>query len=508
MYLLIDMVKQIKLISMSFFYKFQKLKITHLKTFFLALNRNNFSVFKNYYFELSILFFLISAVIFFIPLLRTQALQLPFEVEEIASAEGVLIADGRQVSTNRYRGKNKQNRFICTLKLLTVTSKSGITASASGIVKIIGEGEEIFKGATVLVQGINFSLEEENIVYPIYLYFDSAPFINAKTVSLVSYPPQADLRRRVLIQLFSALKLIDSSDALATALLTGNRNNLDKTLADNIRMSGCSHLLALSGMHLGILTMFVFFVFKRATGVRISLITALIFNFLFALAAGMGAALLRAFVFFSLSVFARLINRKRDMRKLLALCFAITVFISPDDAGELSFQYSYLAVAGIVFLCEYIHVKLKGWISPVFSAPLACGFAAQFPTWILSAYVFGEIYFSGIIASLILTPIVTIYMLIAFPAMVFALIFTYLWPFSGFIPTVLFSLIKVVLEFLSALIHLLSSFFGSFPSSETGIFSITLLIFLNIFVIFFAVFPIPPKKGKIGKILRLFASYR
>lgn len=501
MYLFITMIKQIKSISMNFSYKLQKSKATHLKTFFFSLNQNNFSLFKNYYFELFIIIFVIGIVIFFIPFLRTPALQLPFEIEEIASAKGILIADGRQVSTNKYnRGKNKQNRFICTVKLLEVTSKSRITASALGIVRLMGEGEEIFKGATVLVTGVNFPMEEENSVYPKHLYFDSAPFINAKTISLVSYPPIADFRRRVLMHLFSALKLIDSSDALATALLTGNRNNLDKTLSDNIRMSGCSHLLALSGMHLGILTMFVFFVFKRAVGVRNSLIAALIFNFLFALAAGMGAALLRAFVFFSLGVFARLINRKRDMRKLLALCFAITVFISPDDAGELSFQYSYIAITGIIFLCEYIYVKLKGWIPPVFSAPLACGFAAQLPTWILSAYVFEEIYFSGIIASLILTPIVTIYMLIAFPAMIFALM--------GFIPTVFFSLIKTVLEFLSFLIHLLSSFFGSFPSYETGNFSITLLIFLNIFVIFFAVFPISPKKGKIGKILRLFAIYR
>ncbi len=401
-----------------------------------------------------------------LPMLRSPLPELPFRIDDVSCLEGDLAGDAKPL-----RG----GRFLYPLRISSVTSETGISASARGLIKIISKGDFIYRGSFVKTENPKFLRYDTSKS----IYFHSPPVIYAGNTVATGEPESVVFRKKVLEQVNLAISSFDTGDGLAAALLTGNRNNLDPLLAENIKKSGCAHILALSGMHLGILTLFIYFVFRKSAGIRFSIVAALIFSFLFAFMAGMSASLLRAFVFFAVSSLAKLAGRSGSMGRMLVLCFVITILVSPDEAGELSFQYSFMAVAGIIFFTDHIYRTILPFVPPSLSAPFACTIAAQLPSWVLSAAVFNEIYFSGIAASLVLTPLVTIYMLVAFPYMILVIA-------SG----ISLGLVNNLMGIISSLIHRAASFFALIPSFKTGLFSLSLLIILNLFAIFCVMLPL------------------
>lgn len=370
-------------------------------------------------------------------------------------------------------------RTFYSLKLKSAVSETGIKAETGGCIKVISGGEALYRGSHVRIEKPDFLQYD----YSTPMYFQSPPVITGYSAVPVYIPESVVLRKRAVDYILSGVKKIETGNGLAAALLIGNRSGLDPVLSENIRKSGCSHLLALSGMHLGILTMFIFFILRKAVGIRSSIIVSLVFNYFYAVSAGMSASLLRAFIFFLLASVSRLFFRKGDFRRLIVLCFVIAVFTAPDEAGELTFHYSFTAVCGIIFLTDYIYRIIPGFIPPLIAAPFACTLAAQVPSYVLSAVVFKEIYLSGLVSSIILTPLVTILMLTAFPSLIVVLL-------TGRIPIT----VNYLLELLSVSIGKAASLFALLPPVKTGVFSICLLIIINLFVIVFAMFPLRPFK--------------
>ncbi len=450
--------------------------------FIKCLNCENLAAFKRYYIEVCIMFIIMLFFVLLLPLLRNKLPQLPFSHDEIFSINGILLSDAKPM---------KNGRFLYTMKIKSATSVSKITAEAEGALKVIAKGSYFYKGALIEIK-TPYIANEYN--YLPLLYFNPLPLINGKEAILLKESLPGFYRKKVAQPIFNSIEKIDAGDGLVLALLTGNRIELDPMLAENIRKSGCSHILALSGMHLGIVTMFVLFLFRKIAGKKLGMLFAVIFNFLFAMFAGMSAPLLRAFIFFTLAVFAKIIGRLTDLRKLFVLCFAVTILISPDEAGELSFQYSFLAVAGIIFLSNYLYNIFLPYLPPVFSAPFACTIAAQLPSWILSSVTFGEIYFSGTIASLVLSPLVTIFMLISFPGMIITLLTD-----ISILP------ISFAIKIVSYLIHKCAAFFADFPVFKVNSISFYILIIINLFVILLAMFPyLINERYKILNILKRF----
>lgn len=141
---------------------------------------------------------------------------------------------------------------------------------------------------------------------------------------------------------------------LLQALLTGDRSGLSPEIQGVFRASGASHLLALSGLHMGI----IYLVFDRATRLmgRSPAVRKLRFVLLlsaagfFTLMAGAGPSLVRAFLFIAVSETLRLLNRHRHPLRVLCLALLVQLALDPSVIGSLGFQLSYLAMAGLVLL--------------------------------------------------------------------------------------------------------------------------------------------------------------
>lgn len=147
--------------------------------------------------------------------------------------------------------------------------------------------------------------------------------------------------------------------ALLTALVTGDRHGLSIETIEAFRQSGAAHILALSGMHLGI----IYGLLKRAMSsigngrtakiMKSSIIISICS--LYTLATGAGASITRALLFIILGEIAMLSGRYRSTATILSGSLLIQLILSPSSAKDVGFQLSYAAMAGIA----YIYPRLK-----------------------------------------------------------------------------------------------------------------------------------------------------
>lgn len=148
------------------------------------------------------------------------------------------------------------------------------------------------------------------------------------------------------------------TNAIITALLSGDRSLLSPETKAIFRESGASHILALSGLHIGI----IYGILRglssplgnsRKAKVTKAGITICLCGFYTAMT-GAGASIVRAFLFIVLSEIATLTGRFRSTGSLLLSCLIIQTVIDPTSLKDIGFQLSYLAMAGIAFIFPYL----------------------------------------------------------------------------------------------------------------------------------------------------------
>ena len=216
------------------------------------------------------------------------------------------------------------------------------------------------------------------------------------------------------------------------ALLTGNREDIPQDVAQAFRDSGASHILALSGLHLGIIYAVVRFMTRclgnsqKAKAAR-SVILICTCGF-YTLATGAGASIVRAFIFILMGEAARLSGRPAGLRKVMMAALLIHLTIMPSSIKELGFQLSYAAIAGIAYIFPWLQgfwpgdrhedaalTKCARWIwesaamsisCQITTGPLAYIYFGTFPTqFILTNMI--ALPLTGIIIPMALVTLVT-----------------------------------------------------------------------------------------------------
>lgn len=152
-----------------------------------------------------------------------------------------------------------------------------------------------------------------------------------------------------------ALSLGDKeNNALIKALLTGDRSGLSPQTVQAFRDSGASHILALSGLHLGIIyaaVTNVFCIFGNSPAARkIRSVLTIAACWGYCLMVGAAPSISRAFLFILLRETARICGRSASLRDILWSSFVIHVCLDATAVRSLSFQLSYLAIAGIAYI--------------------------------------------------------------------------------------------------------------------------------------------------------------
>lgn len=141
---------------------------------------------------------------------------------------------------------------------------------------------------------------------------------------------------------------------LVKALLTGDRSGLSRQTVATFRESGASHLLALSGLHAGILYLFLSkllsllgnsIAIRRFRGIAILLAAAF-----YTLMTGASPSMVRAFLFITIRELSHLAGREPAPLSVLALALSIQLALHPPVLRSVGFQLSYAAMLGIFLL--------------------------------------------------------------------------------------------------------------------------------------------------------------
>ena len=204
------------------------------------------------------------------------------------------------------------------------------------------------------------------------------------------------------VERIERLGLSPDTRALCLAMAAGEKRALTPELREAYARSGTSHLLAVSGLHVGIVFLVVNLLLQWLNllpgGHRWRNIAAVALIWLYAATAGLSPSVVRAALMFTALQFALASSSEYvGMNTLAGVAFVMLLF-HPDYLFDISFQLSFIAVAGIIAwglpLCRLLRTRRKS--IDMLTATLAIGFSASAATAPLISHTFGQISVVGL----------------------------------------------------------------------------------------------------------------
>ncbi len=198
---------------------------------------------------------------------------------------------------------------------------------------------------------------------------------------------------------------------IAEALLIGYTNDLDKDLVQAYSNTGVVHIIAISGMHLGLIYVLLVWLFAKIPLINrsklLQVILILSCLWLFSILTGAAASVLRSAVMFTFITVGKNFTKQASIYNSLAASAFVLLCYNPYYLWDVGFQLSYLAVVGIVIFqrpiynCLYIKNK---WLDNVWKL-IAVSSAAQLLTFPVCIYYFHQFPNLFLITNIIAVPL-------------------------------------------------------------------------------------------------------
>lgn len=215
---------------------------------------------------------------------------------------------------------------------------------------------------------------------------------------------------------------------LTEALLIGYKEDLDNTLKEAYTATGVSHIIAVSGMHLGlifyVLTTLIGLFVSRKTSRLIGLSFILPLLWAFALVTGASPSVLRSVVVFTIMLMGNaMLKRAGSINALLASAYFLLT-AQPSMINDIGFQLSYAAVLSIIIfeplVSKWLYIKNK--ILAYMWSMIAITIAAQILTTPVVLYHFKQFPILFLITNLIAVPLSSLVLLLTIALCLFSLI--------------------------------------------------------------------------------------
>ena len=262
---------------------------------------------------------------------------------------------------------------------------------------------------------------------------------------------------RVRAQYLSAMqRVMPAADAAAIfAMLFGGYEGIRSELLEAFTTTGIVHILSVSGSHITILAASIAWLgglLRLRRGITALLVALAII--LYSLLAGCVPPVLRAGAMGLLTFLALVLEREKDAQRFLTIIGMVMLLWSPLSLYDISFQLSFAATAGLLYMGERLRSCLKG-LPVLVAASLAITISAQLFTLPFLAWYFHVVSISSLLANFIVVPIVEFMIVLGLLAGLIAFVL----PFIG-------RLIFVLDSLLLGLVYELTRFIAALPGSQ------------------------------------------
>jgi len=377
-----------------------------------------------------------------------------------------LYNKGIFMATILEKPQEKENSFKSVLEITHVKTNSSVFKTNEKVlvyfkkneaVKELSPGENIvFNNCPQMIRNNRNPFEfdykkyllNKKIYRQAYLATDKWKKVelpNKKSIVLV-----AEEVREKLLTVFRNQQFEKNELEILSALTLGYKRGLDPETKRVFSSAGAMHVLAVSGLHVGI----IFWVFsilfgflkKVKSGRIIFVIFSIIILWFYAFITGLSPSVMRAATMFSIFVVGDNLKRKANTYNSLAASAMFLLLINPNNLFEVGFQLSYLAVFGIVFLQPKFSglIQINNKILKFFWSLLTVSVSAQIATFPLTAFYFNQFPTYFWLTNILIIPAV----MILIPAGMLLLVFAKVPLFSEMLSIVLQTLLKSIYRLL------------------------------------------------------------
>ena len=210
--------------------------------------------------------------------------------------------------------------------------------------------------------------------------------------------------------------IFKDSHGIIYSLLTGDKSQLDYSLINRFSKTGIAHVLAISGLHVGIIAFIIyqFLIILRIRNEKIKLISFISITFLFIVLTGFQPSALRAFSMISLYFILKFLGRKPEPLNILFFVSIIFLLIDPNLIYSIGFQLSFAAVLSILLLYSFIYKSISYFITSenrffrFIKSSISISISATLGTQIISAYHFNVFSITYPISNLFIIPLIVL----------------------------------------------------------------------------------------------------
>ena len=243
---------------------------------------------------------------------------------------------------------------------------------------------------------------------------------------------------------------------VALALILGQQQDISSDIIQDYQYSGATHILSVSGLHVGFIMLFINFILKPIPNTRkgslIKLISILLSLGAFAIISGLSPSVLRSVVMFSFLAIGNHLRRSGSIYHTLLVSMLLILLCEPYFLFDVGFQLSYLALFFIVWLQPLLKQiwTPKNKIQTTIWNALTVSFAAQIGTLPLCLYYFHQ--FPGLffVTNIVIIPILSFIMIAGIIVMILAI---FISP-----PVIIIAIFEKSIYLLNKTIHIVASF--------------------------------------------------
>ncbi len=286
----------------------------------------------------------------------------------------------------------------------------------------LSRGDEIlFKGRLSLPTR---SGNPEEFDYPRYLLrkgISGSGYVASGRWQVITRSMTISLQERALrcrdyiLFLYQQAGFTGEEFAVISALTVGYKEELSEEIRESFSISGVSHVLALSGLHVGFIFALLFFVLKRIFrtsrwGLIIRAILTIAALWFFAFMTGLSSSVVRSVLMFSLLALSSARSGVILTGHSLSLVAFLMLIYNPEWLNDVGFQLSFIAVLGIILIQPRLFAlwNIRNRVGRYIWGLLTVSTAAQIATAPLVVYYFGRFATHFLLTNLLVIPLVTV----------------------------------------------------------------------------------------------------